>query len=90
MANVIGATDKAQSAIRWYAIDLKADIFPATVTAANWSATNGITIAGTQVRERVVMVRLSGGTAGNSYTVTCTYTLSDGDVDEVSILVRVN
>lgn len=73
-----------------------------TIATASWTVAVGLTkvsdavnVAPMTVRGKeraagtVALVRLSGGTAGQSYLVTCRITTDLGDVDDRSFTVRV-
>ena len=62
-----------------------------TVTASVWSVTpvNGLLIGDQPFTAEVTTVWLSGGTAGESYTVTNHITTAEGREDERSLLIEV-
>jgi len=84
-----GTVKKDPSAIRWYGIDLSADIGAATIASASWSVPAGLTKLGEQIDGATVLVRLAGGGSNMSYPVTCHFVLSTGDEDDASIQVRI-
>lgn len=64
-----------------------------TLTASVWTVEPdealGLTVDGETTRGSAATARLSGGLAGHVYRVGNRVTLSDGSVDERSLLVRV-
>jgi hypothetical protein len=60
-----------------------------TITAQSITATVGITVDQVTQANGVVSYRISGGTAGADYVVTCQITTSQGRIDERSIRYRV-
>jgi len=60
-----------------------------TVSDHTITAENGITKDSDSESSGVITVWLSGGTAGNKYTVTCRITTSMGRTDERSIFISV-
>lgn len=59
-----------------------------TLTASTWSAPAGITIDANSFTSAWAIVRLSGGTAGQTYIVTNHITDSDTEEEERSMLIR--
>ena len=61
----------------------------ATISSVAWVVDSGITNAGESNTTTVATIKLSGGTAGTDYTVTCRVTASDSRVDDRSFILRV-
>jgi hypothetical protein len=61
-----------------------------TISTKTVTATTGITIDSSTITDTntSVTVWLSGGTAGNEYTVTCRIVTSSSRTDERSIIIR--
>jgi hypothetical protein len=53
------------------------------------TADSGITLGTPSIADDVVYVRVSGGTAGTSYRVTCTVTTTNGEVEGMVAVVTV-
>ena len=60
-----------------------------TITGTVITADAGITVAAPTEAGGVVTVRISGGTAGTTYTVACRITTSGGNIDERTKKIRV-
>ena len=60
-----------------------------TLTNHAISVTTGITVADSSRSSTAVTVRLSGGTAGSDYEVTCHVTTSSGEEDDRTFIVPV-
>ena len=60
-----------------------------TITAQTVTAPDGITTDQVTQADGVVSYRISGGTAGGDYKITCQITTSTGRVDQRSVLYRV-
>jgi len=60
-----------------------------TITDSTWTVPTGITKVSDQRGDDSVIVWLSGGTAGESYTIACKVTTSDNRIDERSFVVQV-
>lgn len=65
----------------------------AGISRCTWSVSpaeeGGVEVVEAWIEDRHTMVRLSGGKAGHSYSVTAKVELSDGSVDQRSMLLRV-
>lgn len=81
--------DKDPDAILDYAINWETWLDGDTISASAWSAAADITIDSDSHTDTVATVWLSGGTAGNTYTVTNHITTAGGREDERSIRIRV-
>lgn len=84
------APDKDPQATLRHGVDwsgwLQAD---ETITDEAVTATTGLTVDQVAEAAGVVSYRVSGGTAGADYTVTCQVTTSNGRIDERSVLYQV-
>lgn len=60
-----------------------------TISSYDIDEDTGITVDSSSNDDDSVTVWLSGGTAGENYTVRCEIVTSDGRTDERSILIRV-
>lgn len=60
-----------------------------TISASVWTVPTGITEESDQRGDDSVTVWLSGGTAGESYTIACKITTSASRIDERSFVVQV-
>lgn len=60
-----------------------------TISTAVWTVPTGLTSDGESITGGVTSIWLTGGTAGQSYTVKCKITTSRGMVDERSITLSV-
>jgi len=72
-----------------YTIDFTAWLGSDTIATALVTTPAGLTEASESNTTTKVTVWLSGGTVGQSYTVTCRITTTAGRVDERSLLIRV-
>lgn len=78
-----------------YALDWGAKWLPAgdTITAATWTVPEGLTQetnpAPSITDGKITTVWLSGGTAGQDYTVTCRVTTAQGRTDDRSLNIEV-
>lgn len=61
-----------------------------TLTGSLWTATDGITITGDAMSDTHSVVRVSGGSAGTTYTLQNTVTWSDGQVRQAEITVTIS
>ncbi len=82
--------EKAPAASLAYGINWT-DWLPASTTIASsaWAADAGITAGSDVVASNVASVTVSGGTAGQTYWLTNTVTLSDGQIDSRSFRIKV-
>ena len=60
-----------------------------TIVSVVFTATAGLTVGTTDFTGKVTRVRLSGGTAGSSYAVTCVITTSTSETFSVTKNLRV-
>lgn len=60
-----------------------------TIASVAWTATAGLTVGAASNTTTVAKVRLSGGTVGQVYTVSCRVTTSTGQIEDRSFRVRV-
>jgi hypothetical protein len=82
---------KDPNAVLDYVVDWApwlADSGSDTITAVVWTAT-GLTITSSSFTTTDATVRLSGGTSGTLYTVSCRITTAGGRIDERSFKLRV-
>lgn len=79
---------KSPTSARVFTVDLQ-DVLPAGVTIASvaWNIPSGLTNAGTSNTNSAALIKLSGGTLGTEYAVTCTTTWSDGQIDVRTIFL---
>lgn len=61
----------------------------ATITAATFTVETGITKGAESNTTTTAKVRLSGGTVGGQYTITCQVTLSTGEICQRSFEISV-
>lgn len=61
----------------------------ATITAAVFTVETGITLGATSNTTTTAKARLSGGTVGAQYTITCQVTLTTGEIAQRSFEVAV-
>lgn len=59
------------------------------ISTSVWTAQTGITIVGDAKSNTTTTVRVSGGTAGNTYTLQNTVTWEDGQIRQVELTVEV-
>ena len=85
--------DVADHYFDWGSTDLKSEdrFLPdlETITAATVTVPAGLTNEGDDFTDKVVRVRLSGGTAGTSYSIDCLITTSTGQQFEVTRTLQV-
>ena len=83
---------KDPSGVRDYSIDWSAVLDSAETipSDATWTVPAGITKDAQSITGDITTIRLSGGTAGTSYTVTANITTSAGQKFERSIFIRVD
>ena len=55
-----------------------------TISSVTVTADSGLTVGTTDYTDKVARVRLSGGTAGNNYAVTCLITTSSNETFTVT------
>lgn len=60
-----------------------------TITATSWTVPAGLTKVSEAFSAYVSTCRISGGTAGTGYTVTCQITTNEGEIDRRSLLLTV-
>jgi hypothetical protein len=60
-----------------------------TVSTAVWTVPTGLTLGTETLADNVAVAWISGGTAGEVYTVSCKVTSSSGRIDERSIVIVV-
>ena len=72
-----------------YTVDFTAWLGTDTIATASVTTPPGLTEASESNTTTKVTVWLSGGTVGQSYTVTCRITTVAGRIDERSLLIRV-
>ncbi len=60
-----------------------------TITAATVTADSGLTVSNVSFTDTAVVAWLSGGVAGESYTVRCRITTSAGRIDDRSVEVQI-
>lgn len=71
-----------------YALDWTAYLAGAdTIASAAWTVPAGLTKVSEANTTTTTTVRISGGTAGTEYTVTCHIVLASGQEDERSITI---
>jgi hypothetical protein len=70
--------DKDPADVDDFTLSFARELGAETIATTAWSATAGITLGATGNSTTAATVRLSGGTAGTTYTVTCTITTSGG------------
>lgn len=62
---------------------------PETITAATVTAAVGITATAQDHTDKTVRVRLTGGTTGTKYSVTCLISTSSGETFEITKMLSV-
>jgi hypothetical protein len=85
---------KDPEAVVDYQVDWSAALAGAlTIASSSWTVTpteaGGVVVAGAGVDGRAATARLGGGIAGHVYRVGNRVTLSDGSIDERSLVIRV-
>lgn len=60
-----------------------------TISLASWTATAGLTLGGNGVVGALATQRISGGTAGTDYRLTCTITKNNGEVIPRTVVISV-
>jgi hypothetical protein len=60
-----------------------------TISASVWTVPDGLTEVSDEADDTTTKVWISGGTAGNSYTVSNKITTSEGRIDERSFVIIV-
>lgn len=60
-----------------------------TIAASTWTVPDGITEGAKQLDDNSTKIWLSGGTAGETYTITNKVTTSGGRIDERSFEIQV-
>lgn len=81
---------KAPTAIKDYGIDWRKWVATGvTITNSAWEVPSGITKDTDSISGLYTIVRLSGGTAGTTYTLKNSVTTSVGELEPRSIEVRV-
>jgi hypothetical protein len=88
----IGGT-VADGSITWTCEAIGNDSLDATISSSTWLAETGITAANDDLANtggvQLASIEVSGGTAGNTYWVANTVTLSDGTIEESVLEVSV-
>jgi len=79
---------KDPDAVLDYAIDWSAWLDTDTITDSDWTTTEGITIDSDSFTDTASTVWLSGGTAGDTYSVTNHITTTAGRQDDRSIKIK--
>lgn len=80
---------KVSAAKRDYTIDWSRNAPGDAISAVVWTIPAGLTNVSTSNTSTTASIRLSGGTIGQSYSVTCKVTRASGEVDERSITITV-
>ena len=83
------AFQKDPAAVLDYEWDWSAWLGSDTITSHTVTASTGITVASSTKTSTAVTAWLSGGTAGQSYGVTCQITTTAGRTDERTIMIAV-
>lgn len=60
-----------------------------TIIATSWTVPAGLAKVSESYSAYVSTCRISGGTVGTSYTVTCQITTNEGEIDRRSLLLTV-
>ncbi len=83
--------DKDPTDIVDYGLDLSDLIWAGdALDTASWDASDpGITVSDLAPAGNIARVRVSGGTAGETYVLTCTATLDSGQQVERNLMIRV-
>ena len=80
---------KTATAKRDYSVDWSTNAPGDDITAVIWSVPAGITNLATSYSGSVATIRLSGGTVGQTYQISCTATRQSGQVDKRTFLVTI-
>lgn len=80
---------KTATAKRDYSIDWSTNAASDAITAVTWSVPVGITNVASSYSGSVATIRLSGGTIGQTYLISCTATRQSGQIDKRSFLVTI-
>jgi hypothetical protein len=81
--------DKDPTDVDDFTLGFARELGAETIATTAWTATAGITIGATSNTTTAATVRLSGGTAQTTYTLTCTVTTSGGRTLQRSVLLYV-
>lgn len=83
--------EKDPNAVLDYAVDwgapLNSWLAGETIASVAWTVPAGLTQGAASNTNTVAQVRLSGGTVGQTYTVTCRITTSTGQIEDRSFRV---
>ena len=80
---------KDPSAILDYSIDWSLWLNGDTIATSSWTVPTGLTKVSDTKNDSSTTVWLSGGTLGQTYTVTNRITTANGRTDERSIIIKV-
>ena len=80
---------KDPDAVLDYAIDWSRWLGSDTIQTSTWTVPSGLTEVSSEHTSTTVTIWLSGGTAGQTYTVTNRIVTAGGRTDERSIYIRV-
>lgn len=82
---------KLDYALNWttYLTDPESGALADTISSATWTVPAGLTKVSESNTTTTTTVRISGGTAGTSYEITCHIVLASGQEDERSIAIAV-
>lgn len=80
---------KDPSDISWWSLDLASFLNGDTLATATWTLPTGLTKAAETNTTTVAKVKISGGTAGESYACVLDVTTTDGQTFQRTITLKV-
>lgn len=80
---------KTATSKRDYSVDWSVNAPGDGITAVTWSVPGGITNLATSYSGSVATIRLSGGTIGQTYQISCAATRQSGQIDKRTFLVTI-
>ncbi len=89
MARNLGSTEQDKDEAVSHTVNWTRDLHGGTISSVTWS-TSGMTNESQTNTSTTASARLSGGTPGTDYRITCAITTSLGEDKEVEFTVKVN
>ncbi len=80
----IGKANKDPDAVLPYRIDWSAWLAGAAISTSTWVVPSGLTKVSDSIVDAITVVTISGGTAGQTFTITNRITTDDGRTDDRS------
>lgn len=78
---------KAANAAKDYKIDLSRWLGTDTLSSAVWTVPVGITKDAESITGKTAVIKLSGGTKGKTYSISCFVQTTDGNSDTIAFRV---